>query len=591
MSTIVSQPKILQVRTVGETTVLAVTQPTVATIVPGQGQNGADGQSFVPRGPWSDSESYAIGDVVSFGGGNYILYAEPATGDDPTVDTAHWDTFGSGSGVAPSRSISTTAPLTGGGDLSADRTLGLVIGAGLDVVGGELVATGGGGGGLPDQTGQGGAVLGTDGTDAAWVRTIASEDNGSTVEVSDGFAAVTATGGGVGASASADAATGAALYANDGTHSASVAAKPDGTVEVTATGAVTITAADGVEVVGADASTKAEPGVVTVAVADDADYVAPRPQETVRSRGTGTSPTAVVDGDVLAYTLDALGYDGAGYVAAAEVKAVVDGTVDTDIVPAAIVVRTADATGALTERIRHGADGTTDITGSLTVNGSPVSGGSGIPDTIVDAKGDLIVATAADTVARLAVSGTNGRVLTEDSGETTGVKWGPGPGLVKIASGTFSASSGVSLPSGVFDGTYDDYCLAIRLTSSASVETRIRMRASGTDDSSSVYSQVVRMRGTDAAEYAVGARAQSSWIINNPQTGFGSTRHDIIGPALAEQTIIMGEGLRYIPAGGGGVSAGHSGGAFHATTTFDSLTFYPGSGTITGRWALYGYVK
>jgi hypothetical protein len=48
---------------------------------------------------------------------------------------------------------------------------------------------------------------------------------------------------------------------------------------------------------------------------------------------------------------------------------------------------------------------------------------AGIPATLLDAKGDLIVASAADTAARLAVGGTNGHVLTVDSAEATGMKW------------------------------------------------------------------------------------------------------------------------------------------------------------------------
>lgn len=51
-----------------------------------------------------------------------------------------------------------------------------------------------------------------------------------------------------------------------------------------------------------------------------------------------------------------------------------------------------------------------------------VADATGIPATIIDAKGDLIAGTAADTAGRLAV-GTNGYVLTADSAETTGIKW------------------------------------------------------------------------------------------------------------------------------------------------------------------------
>lgn len=51
-----------------------------------------------------------------------------------------------------------------------------------------------------------------------------------------------------------------------------------------------------------------------------------------------------------------------------------------------------------------------------------VPGQTGIQPSIVDAKGDIIAATAADSVSRLAV-GANDTVLTADSSTATGLKW------------------------------------------------------------------------------------------------------------------------------------------------------------------------
>ena len=63
-----------------------------------------------------------------------------------------------------------------------------------------------------------------------------------------------------------------------------------------------------------------------------------------------------------------------------------------------------------------------------------------IAKTIVDAKGDIIAATAADTVSRLAV-GSNDQVLTADSSTATGLKWAtPTSGSPASATDTVATS-------------------------------------------------------------------------------------------------------------------------------------------------------
>ena len=82
----------------------------------------------------------------------------------------------------------------------------------------------------------------------------------------------------------------------------------------------------------------------------------------------------------------------------------------------------------------------------MTVGRIPVIEG-GIQPTLLDAKADLITATANDTPARLGV-GANGTVLTADSAEATGLKWAtPASGMTNpmtTTGDTIYSSSGTT---------------------------------------------------------------------------------------------------------------------------------------------------
>lgn len=91
-----------------------------------------------------------------------------------------------------------------------------------------------------------------------------------------------------------------------------------------------------------------------------------------------------------------------------------------------------------------------------------------IAKTIVDAKGDIIAATAADTVSRLAV-GSNDQVLTADSSTATGLKWATASsgGMTSIATGTLSGTT-VTLSS--ISASYKNLVLVLRDFYTASSE-------------------------------------------------------------------------------------------------------------------------
>lgn len=95
---------------------------------------------------------------------------------------------------------------------------------------------------LPTQTGNGGAVLGTNGTATSWARSFTSPDGETVISTYDGGGGLDWDGaGGAYAYADVDGETGAFIAAGDGvSESTSVKANLDGTVEINATGAATL---------------------------------------------------------------------------------------------------------------------------------------------------------------------------------------------------------------------------------------------------------------------------------------------------------------------------------------------------------------
>jgi hypothetical protein len=94
----------------------------------------------------------------------------------------------------------------------------------------------------------------------------------------------------------------------------------------------------------------------------------------------------------------------------------------------------AHTAGASVKHVFTGDDATFFTAGVATADAA-------IPETIVTAKGDLLVAQTSGTVDNLAV-GTNDYVLTADSAQTLGVKWAAAP--VPTLNITFNAQTGTT---------------------------------------------------------------------------------------------------------------------------------------------------
>jgi hypothetical protein len=153
-----------------------------------------------------------------------------------------------------------------------------------------------------------------------------------------------------------------------------------------------------------------------------------------------------------------------------------------------------------------------------------ITSSSAINPTIVDAKGDIIAATAADTVARLAV-GANNTVLTADSSTATGLKWATPAGgkVLQVVMGTTTTSTNIS------STTFTDTTLTASITPTATTSKVLVMfsQVSSTARNAIESGSGTRLLRGATAIYEPGAAGYETQYVYG--TGIGTSGTNIKG--------------------------------------------------------------
>lgn len=207
-----------------------------------------------------------------------------------------------------------------------------------------------------------------------------------------------------------------------------------------------------------------------------------------------------------------------------------------------------------------------------------------IQNAIVDAKGDLISATAADTPARLAV-GTNGQVLAANSSTSTGLEWQNPNGWTLISTTTLSgATTTINTSSGYKQ-------LVLWVTSHyPNADASVTFRLNG--DSGSNYSFI---RDTFTAPNSLASIAEiiSNFGLGDNYKGSSNTNTLVFtldNPDSTTMHKVCNLWQRYMNSGNVQTTVNHRA-TYLSTSAITSIVLGAGSSTWAGGTALLYGVK
>jgi len=209
-----------------------------------------------------------------------------------------------------------------------------------------------------------------------------------------------------------------------------------------------------------------------------------------------------------------------------------------------------------------------------------------IQNAIIDAKGDLIVGTAADTPARLAVGITNGQVLTVDNVEASGLKWAlpASGGMTSLATGSLTGSS---LDLQTISGSYQDLRLVLRNCQTVS-DTEVRIRLNNL--STGIYNSLNNYNdnGAPGAVSNVTATSFYATYFDTDGSTMGAMIIDIfdyINTSADKQVRIQYNYTKF----NGNINNTRVVGACRTTNAIDRIQVFPDAGNWNaGTYELFG---